>query len=455
MSGADATEEIDPGAEPPSIPGLWELALPSMAMFALDSLVGFIDFLIVGTLGSEAIAGVGLASQVSFGLYATLAAVTTGTVALVARAKGAGNLREADLVLRLSAVLALVVGVALMAVIPFADRLIALFGVEAPVVAIGGSYLRIVLAFNAPLAFSIAISSGLRGAGDVRTPLMIGAVLNVLNVIGDYALVFGRFGAPQLGTDGAALASGIAFATGGLIYAVLWAKDALAVPRRGWLTGFELRAVWRILRIGVPTLFEQLAWQLGLLLFLGMVADFGTAAVSAYLIGVRILSFSFVPGIGFSIAASTLVGQYLGAGQPEAAARAGWSANRRAVAVMGGLGLAIIAVSGSVTRLFGAAGAETTALTVSFVMILGAAQPLMAIEFTLAGALRGAGDTRFPLWVILTGLFAVRLGGALAITSLFDASVIMVWSCLLADYAVKALLLSRRFAAGRWKTLRI
>ncbi len=186
-----------------------------------------------------------------------------------------------------------------------------------------------------------------------------------------------------------------------------------------------------------------------------MMADFGTAAVSAYLIGVRILSFSFVPGIGFSIAASTLVGQNLGAGRPDLASRAGWSANRRAVAVMGTLGLATIALAETITRGFGATGQETIALTISFIYILGAAQPLMAIEFTLGGALRGAGDTRFPLFSILTGLFAVRLGGALFIIRVFDAGLIAVWSCLLADYLVKALLLSLRFASGRWKAVRM
>jgi putative MATE family efflux protein len=452
-----APEEIDPGLDPPPPPtlGIWQLAVPSMATFAIDSLVGLIDFLIVGTLGSQAIAAVGLATQISFGIYATLAAVTTGTVALVARAKGAGDLREADRILRLSAALGIGLALSLMAAIPFAERIIALFGVEEPVVRMGASYLRIVLAFNAPLALVVVLSSGLRGVGDVRTPLVIGAGMNALNAIGDYALVFGKFGFPALGTDGAALATGVAFATGASVYLVLWARNHLSLPRGAWLAGFELGASWRILRIGIPTLLEQIAFQLGLLLFLGMMADFGTAAVSAYLIGVRILSFSFVPGIGFSIAASTLVGQNLGAGRPDLASRAGWSANRRAVVVMGTLGLAIIALSETITGWFGATGQETIALTISFIYILGAAQPLMAIEFTLGGALRGAGDTRFPLFSILTGLFAVRLGGALFIIHVFDAGLIAVWSCLLADYLVKALLLSLRFASGRWKAVRV
>ena len=107
--------------------------------------------------------------------------------------------------------------------------------------------------------------------------------------------------------------------------------------------------------------------------------------------------------------------------------------------------------------LFGATGAETVDLTVWFIYILGAAQPLMALEFALGGALRGAGDTRFPLLSILTGLFAVRLAGALLVSRWLDpaGTVAPVWSCLLADYAVKAAMLSARFAGGRWKRVRV
>jgi Na+-driven multidrug efflux pump len=104
---------------------------------------------------------------------------------------------------------------------------------------------------------------------------------------------------------------------------------------------------------------------------------------------------------------------------------------------------------------FGATGPATVDLTVTFIYILGAAQPLMAVEFALGGSLRGAGDTRFPLVAILTGLFAARLAGAILVAEVFGGSVVAVWSCLLADYAVKAGLLSLRFASGAWQRVRV
>ena len=133
----------------------------------------------------------------------------------------------------------------------------------------------------------------------------------------------------------------------------------------------------------------------------------------------RILAFSFVPGIGYAQAGSTLVGQHLGAGDPDGAARSGWRATGGAVLVMGSVGLLIILTAPWIAQIFGAAGQNTVDLTVIFIYILGAVQPLMAMEFALGGSLRGAGDTRFPLFVILTGLFGVRLVSAHIVAGVF------------------------------------
>jgi putative MATE family efflux protein len=296
---------------------------------------------------------------------------------------------------------------------------------------------------------------GLRGAGDVRTPLAIGIVTNLVNVVACWTLIFGRFGAPALGAEGSVWASGIAFVTGALLLLWLWQRGTLvlpAVPWRGYATSGMAR---RLLRVGIPTALERGAFQVGLLLFLRIVADFGTEPISAYLIGCRILAFCFVPGFGFASAAATLVGQNLGAGRPDEAARSGWRATAGAVGVMSSVGLAIILFAQPLAGSFGAVGPETVRLTVVFIYILGAAQPLMAIEFTLGGALRGAGDTRFPLFALLAGLLVFRLGAAQFLARPIFGTVAAVWSCLLADYAVKAILLSWRFRSGRWKTVRV
>jgi putative MATE family efflux protein len=435
--------------------GVWDLAWPSISVFALHALVGIIDLAFVASLGTEAVAAVGVASQIHFFVFALMAAVTTGSVAVVAREVGAGRPEEAARATRASLALTVAIAALISLAAPWSREVVALLGVDGRVADLGGRCLAVLLCFNVPFAVDIALSMALRGAGDVRTPLWVGVLANAANVVLCYALVFGRLGAPELGAIGSVLASGIAFSLGAVALLALWWRGKLRIAPRVPGRSVTRETSWRLLRIGLPTAAEQSAFQLGLLIFLSIIALYGTPPVSAYLIGVRILSLCFVPGLGFSTAAATLVGQHLGARRPELAARVGWRAAGLAAAVMGGVGLAIGVAAAPLARLFGAAGSETIALSVTFIYVLGAAQPLMALEFALGGALRGAGDTRFPLFAILTGLFVFRLGAAVFIARpLFD-SVTAVWLCLLADYAVKAALLCARFASGRWRSLRV
>jgi Na+-driven multidrug efflux pump len=181
---------------------------------------------------------------------------------------------------------------------------------------------------------------------------------------------------------------------------------------------------------------------------------YGTAAIAAYNVGAQVLSLSFIPGIGFATAAATLVGQHLGDGSPEAAERAGWRACLGAVASMTAVGLGVIASAEPLARLF-TDDPEVLSLTVDFIWILGAVQPLMAIDFAMGGGLRGAGDTLFPMLTIFIGLFIVRLVPAMTAALVFDVGVQVIWCALIGDYALKATLLARRFRRGRWKTLSV
>jgi len=186
----------------------------------------------------------------------------------------------------------------------------------------------------------------------------------------------------------------------------------------------------------------------GLPVFLWIVALYGTAPYAAYGIGVSLLSFSFVVGFGFSIAASTLVGQHLGAGDPDGAAQRGWHAMGLAALVMLVLGTAIILAARPLAR-FLIDDPEVVRLTVAFIYVLGSVQVLMAVEFTLSGALRGAGDTRFPLLTVTCGLFGGRIALA-ALSAWLGLAVEWVFAALIADYLIKTSLLVWRFHSRRW-----
>jgi putative MATE family efflux protein len=450
----------DEGAEIPAqdwtpprkAPGVLSLAWPAVVGNLLFSTVGLVDTKIVGVLGAPAVAAVTTGNRIFFLLQAVLMAVTAGTTALVARAWGARDQGEAERVAMSSLVLC--VGAASLLTIPsmlFADRLANIFRLDPQAVASASTFIWWLSVFYAPFAASFVLATALRAAGDTRTPLWIGALTNAVNIFLAYGLVLGQFGLPRLGVAGAAIANGLAFTLGALVFGWRWLRGSLLLGRaRGvFLTRDRLR---RMLQIGYPAALEQVVWQGGFIGFLWIVSLYGTAPYAAYGIGVTILSFSFVVGFGFSIAAGTLVGQHLGAGDPEGATRSGWRALRLSIAAMVVLGTTIILTSRSIAQ-FMIDDPQVVELTVFFIYVLGAVQPLMAIEFALGGALRGAGDTRFPLFAVLAGLVGVRVVLA-GLFAWLGFSVHWVFAALIGDYIVKASMLTWRFRSGRWQRLR-
>jgi putative MATE family efflux protein len=430
--------------------GIWELAWPAILGNLLASTVGLVDMKIVGALGAPAVAAAGTGNRIFFVLQAVLMAVTAGTTALVARAWGADDRDEAERVTRASLWICGALGTALaVPTFVFADALAGIFRLDAATVALAATFIRWITPFNLAFAVFFVISTALRAAGDTRTPLWIGAAANVLNVGLAYGLVYGRFGLPALGVAGAALANGLAFAFGALVTGLLWWRGRLLLgvgPPRC----LDPDRIRRLVHIGYPAGIEQAVWQGGFILFLWIVALYGTEPYAAYQLGVSILSFSFVVGFGFSIAASTLVGQHLGARDPEGATRSGWRAMGLSVGVMLVFGTLIVGVAEPIAR-FLIDDTEVVRLTVAFIYVLGSVQVLMATEFSLGGALRGAGDTRFPLLTVVAGLF----GGRILLSALFAAlglPVEWIFAALIADYLVKASLLTWRFRSGRWKT---
>lgn len=433
---------------------IWALSWPVILSFALDSVLGLASMLMVGRLGAAAVGAVGLGGQVLFAVRAGIAAVGTGTVALVARDVGGGDRDHAEIVLTQSVVFGVLVSILVaIPMIVFAPQAMALFRVGAPMAALGSRYLRVVLLSEPFAGVFLMCSSSLSGAGDTRTPLWIGGLIDVVAISLNYVLIFGKFGAPALGVPGSAFAALIAIVLGGSLF--LWAvgseSSVLNFRWRQMRPDFEL--AWRILRVGYPAAIEQLVIQFGIFAYVAFVASYGDKPVAAYFIGVRILALSFLPGFGFSAAAATLVGQGLGAGDKRFSRRAGWESTYMAIAMMSALGLLIYMFARQIAILF-IDDPAVIVLTVSFMYALGAAQPLMAIDWTLSGALRGAGDTQFPLFASVAGFYGLRLALTILIVH-YGGSVTWVWWSLLADYAMRAGLKSARFGSRHWENVQV
>jgi putative MATE family efflux protein len=433
----------------------WALAWPAILSFSLESVVGFCGLLMVGHLGPVAVAAVGVGLQILFAVNSILFAFGTGALAIVARHIGAGERRAAEETLRQSIVAAVVASVLVaVPVIVLARPIVWFFRVEPAVVEETVRFLRIVMAEIPGVAVVFVVAASLRGAGDTRTPLLIGAVVGAIHLAALYVLIYGGFGLPALGVVGAALASPLAFACGALLSLALLARGTLRLVVR-W-PGFRLHGdlVRRVLRIGYPAALEHLLMQIGFFTYVVFVAAYGTGPVAAYFISARVLALSFLPGLGFATAAGALVGQHLGAGLPGLAERSGWAAQTMALAMMSSAGVVLFAAAEPIARLF-VDDPAVVADAVAFMHVLAVCQPLMAVDFVMGGALRGAGDTRFPLLTALIAFWVCRLGAAWLVTHVLHLDLSWLWRVVVLDFAARAALKAWRFRAGAWKHVRV
>lgn len=442
-------EVLDGG---PKIPrgsmGVWTLAWPSIItnLFYATSSIAAIK--VVGDLGPDAIAAAVTGQRVTFILQAVLTGVLAGSTALIARNWGANEKLEAGIFF--SRTVQLVTFLALISAVliwKFAEPLVIFFGLKDEALILSTQYLKSIAPFYIAYGCGLGLITALRAIGDVKTPLIIGVIMNLFAIFFMLVLVNGWLGFPKYGVVGAALGNGVSFVIGAALLIVFWLSNQLKV-RYSSIFNFDIKRVKEIFEIGLPAALEQVIFQIGITAFLILVAFYGTEAYAAYGIGVQILSFSIVIGFGFSIAGATLVGQHLGAKNEEQAKRAGWGAMRLSIISMTFFGVLITIFAEPLAR-YMIDNDEVVRLTVIFIWLLGSMQPLMAIEFSLGGALRGAGDTKTPLAITLTCLLFIRVFLAM-IFFLLDARVEVIFSTLVADYVVKGFLYVARFRSDRW-----
>ncbi len=435
---------------------IWTLAWPVILSQVMASAVSLIDIAMLGRLGPDALAAVGYVTQFFWLSQAMLMAVGIACVALMARALGAedpGRAREALAAGLLVAVVVSSAVASLVIALPF--EMLSLLNAEPRVAELAVPYLRLTLLSTLLFAVSITLESGFRAARDTRTPMWVAGVVTALKTGLNALLIFGLWGFPRLDLVGAGIAT---IAAQAVAVVLLWiaahrtpARHALGLrvselrPRREPLAA--------VLRIAAPAILERVVLNLALMAYFAVLSRYGSAALAAYTVGVRVLSFSWIPGTGFAAAAATLVGHALGAADPRAAGRAGWRATRFALLVSVTLGLLYALGRGPLARVFTDDPGVIAELG-PFMLLLALSQPLLGIHFTLGGALRGAGDTMTPLLAATLGNWGLRVPLAFLVAYVLEWSVVWVWAALVFDHLARAVWLALAFRAGRWRTRR-
>ncbi len=432
------------------------LAFPIIVENLFQTMLGIVDLIMVGKLGAVAIAGVGTALQIMFIVLAALAAVAIGTTVLVARAIGADQPGEAARAIKQS----LILGVALAAVIAvlghiFAHPVIGLLGATPPVVQAGGDYLDIVSVTSVVLVIQLVCSAALRGAGDTRMPMVVTGLVNIVNIAVAYALIFGHFGLPALGVVGSAWGASVARGIGALVLLALLARGRRPVSvrgRDGWRP--DARVMRRIVRIGLPAMIEQGLMNGGMLIYSVFVIDMGTAVYAAQRITFNALNISFMPGLGFGLAATTMTSQALGARRPDLARRSTWISVWLAMGWMCVMGVLLFFFGNPIMHLF-SNDPTIDRVGTDALRVIALSQPFQALGQVMAGSLRGAGDTRFPMvttglavWLVrlpFGWLFGVPLHGGLP--GLYISNVL--------DSAARAVATYARFQRSAWHKRRL
>ena len=435
-----------------------QLAWPVMVANLLQTLTTTVDLIMVGHLGAEsdaAVGAVGFGAQFIFLFFSVMISVSAGTIALVARAVGANDLEQADHVLKQSLVLGAILSIPLTVFgLVFAEPMLAVFGAQPDVVAMGSAYIRIISLVVFFQFISFLGSAALRGAGDTVTPLWIGVLVNLVNFGINVNLIYGNAVVPKLGVPGAAVGTSISYVVGAfaLLAILLRGKGRLRLHLSGdWV---HMETVRRIFRIGWPAAFEQIMLQVAFLLWVGMVVQFGTDVLAAHQIGLRIQSFAFMPGFGFALAATALVGQNLGARDPGHAERSGWEAAKFSVAVMSGIAVGIFVFAEPIARVF-IGDPAVVAYSITFIRIHAVSIPAIGLFFAIDGALRGAGDTRFPLVTSLSGMYLVRLPVSFLLGFVLNWGIVGIWVPLVFEYYYRCVVISTHFRRGKWKGLSV
>lgn len=434
-----------------------QIAWPSLIELTLTQLASMVDLMMVGSLGPWAITAVGLTMQPKFLMMTMFMAMNVGATALVARYKGQDRPEKANIILSQAMFLTLTLSIIFSIIgYVFAEPMIKFMGASDAESLWGGStYLKIQMIGFLPMALTTTITATLRGVGDSKTAMKYNLVGNLINVILNYTLIYGHFGFPAMGIAGASLATiigqGVAFILGAR---VILRKDGYLYLRIKDVFRPRMKYLKRIFNIGVPAMIEQIVMRAGIIIYSKTVASLGTVVFATHQIAMNIMALSFMSGQAFSVSATSLVGQSLGKKRPDMA-QAYSSRTRR-------IGMIVAMTMGAVFFLFGKqiVGLYSDDLVVvtegaRILKIVALIQPFQSSQFILAGALRGAGDTRTTAIITFVTVLILRPGLAIIAINFLELGLIGAWLALASDQFFRSLLIVLRYNSGKWKNIKI
>ncbi|HPM75774.1 MAG TPA: MATE family efflux transporter [bacterium] len=431
------------------------LAAPLVVSFVSFSLMGVVDTLVMGRVGTPEQGAVGLGAMLTWGLAVVFTATLTAVNTFVAQDYGAGNHHRISGHVRTAAFLIPLFTVLVWALIPLLPAMIRILGSDPAVAPHILAYMNVRI-MGVPFLFvNFTLTSFLRGLGDMRTPMVVTIVANIVNAALTIWFVFGGWFVPAMGVPGAALGSLIGGICEALLYLAIYFDERRHRLYRTRTLGLPtLREIGRFLKVGMPIgfawAFDMFAWML----FSIYASTLQPAALAAHMIIFQIIHFSFLPAAAVGVVGTTLVGQYLGAQRVDLAKRSAWWTIRIGVGYMTLMGLTM-----ALTRehLIAAFNADPAVVFIGGRLLLLAAifQPFDGIGMTITGALRGAGDTRAPMLIMLGCATLVFMPGVYLLGIHLKYEIFGAWTAAVIYVITLGILLLTRFLRGHWTRMKV
>ncbi len=457
LDGATARSRVAAG---PVRRTLFILALPVLAEQILNTLVGLVDTYLAGRISATATSAVGLAAYVSWLISMLVMLVGTGATALVSRYEGRREHDKANHFANQSLTLAFMLGIAAFALVyelaPWFARYCRMTGEGYDITV---TYLRVEAIGGVFLGPTIVGCAVLRGVGNMGAPMRIYALINAVNVAASWGLVYGTGPLPTLGVNGIVYGTVIARMCGALLTVALLARRRAGIELSLGELPIVWSSAWRVLRIGIPAATDGAVMWTGQFLFLAIISrlaapPMGETFLAAHIIAVRVEAFCYLPALAWGAATATMIGQALGAGDPRRAVRCGHEGVLQAGLLS--LGMAACFFFGA-EFIYGQMSTDPAvrATGAGPFRILALFQPLLVTSIVYVGALRGAGDTRFPLLITLVGSMLIRVPVGFFFGIVLQWGLLGAWMGMFGDMTWRALAASVRYGRGGWVRTRV
>lgn len=439
------------------------IALPSLVELVLTSLTSMADQIMVGRLpgqlGVQALSAVGLCMNPKFILMTALMAINTGTTAVVARYRGMGNQEKANQTFKQSLIFNIFLSAIMMVIgVVFARELIGLIagnGISQSTVDYAVVYFRIQMYGFIPLMMTNTVTSTLRAIGDSKMPMVYNTIANVVNLFFNYGLIYGKLGMPEMDVAGASLATVIGQCVAFVIAMyIMFSKKRYVYIDFKEKTGYNKTIMSNVLGIGLPSMLEQLCLRIGIIIYSRIVASLGDISYATHMVCMNIQSLTFMSGMAFQNSATTLMGQSLGRRRLDMADNYTRMTRNISFWISCIIGVVLALFGGQIVNIYNSTP-EIVEMGGKLLAIVAITQPFQSSQFVTTGALRGAGDTKYPAVVIFICTLIVRSVLGYIFVIQLDMGLIGAWFAIVVDQLLKTAMIFARYNTGKWRFFKL